>query len=639
MKRKSLLILASVLAVLLVFVLIKRAGERPIGIQVETNLERLLPEGLSTSDIARLELYAGAKAEEKVVLAWDKEGGQWRVTTHYDAPVSESKIEDYLDNLVKLKGEYRTTTDTEEELEQFNLTEERAFHMVGFPKDTEESLFHVLVGKAPDFRTVFVRKADDNTVFVEAKNLRASAGVYGDDYEKGPESGAWLDKQVLDLDKDKIHTIAVTGPDKKFVFEKREKKQAQPEVDDETGDDESEAEPEAEEVEYEWVLAEGGLGLPHKQLGLDSLLRRLDSLTANDIVDPTKKTDWELDAPLFACAVSVEGREEEVVIEGGRPDPGAAGYVRVASAKDDIVYELSKYTFEGLFPKGGDLFDLPSLSVDRGKIDRIELTQADGAEAPGKAGSVVLEKKGDEWTVVQPAADLNVQESTITTLVNALASWKPVDYADSAEGTGFAASPSAAPLRRVTFTVGPDESHVILLGAESKHVDGVHAQLDGEDTVLVMGRYDLDKMMVDPKDLYERTLLDIDEDDITEIRVERDTDSFRLARTGDAWALTVGDIQAEADADAAADLAGALARLQASDILFEETTFAEETVATIHLTMEDGAEYTFTAGPQEDQDHRVTLSGKKQVFLVAHLDIEEILPSSMSLEKPEPEPE
>jgi hypothetical protein len=84
---------------------------------------------------------------------------------------------------------------------------------------------------------------------------------------------------------------------------------------------------------------------------------------------------------------------------------------------------LVKYTFEQIFPKGQDLFDLPALSLDKDKIQQVSIEQAEG--------KVVAQKDGDTWKVLEPVIDLNVQEPALSTLVSALAAWKAVDYADN----------------------------------------------------------------------------------------------------------------------------------------------------------------------------------------------------------------
>ncbi|MBI4559373.1 MAG: DUF4340 domain-containing protein [Candidatus Hydrogenedentes bacterium] len=636
MKFKNLVPLLVILAVLVALGVLKKAKDRPVTIQEQVKLTALLPEGLSKADVAKLELYAGGKPDDKLTLFLDSTADKWRVASHFYAPVKKTTMDEYLDALVKLKGEFRSQAAQDSDLEQYNLTDQKAFHVAGYKKDSAEPSFRVLFGKSPDYRTVFARAADAKDVYVIDENLRSKAGLYGEETDKAPTADTWLEKEVVKLNKDKITKIESTSPDKHFVFEKRQKpveEPAKPETPasepaadasnpDATKPEETPAEP---KVEYEWALATGGPGIPHKQTGLDSFLRSFDGLMASDVVDPAKKADWGLETPAFKSVISVEGQAEPVVLEGGRPDPAGDGYVRLASAKDDIVYKISKYTFERMYPKGTELFDLPGLTADKTKIERIELTQPEGR--------VVLEKTDNQWKVTEPAADLEYQTSTQDNIASALTSWKPADYADSTAGTGL-----DTPVRTATFALGGGESHTISLGTKSQNTDGAYAKLDGGKSVLVMSKTDMDRIFVTPKNLYELTLLDIVDDDVNELRIERANDAFKLARQDESWMLTVGEATIEADKDKAEDLLSAFSGLQAKDILFGQAAMQGDMMATVRAVMKDGKEHAFIVGTEQDSVHQLQMSDKKQVFTASHADVEELLPTSDSLKKSEPAP-
>jgi len=632
MKPKSLLPLVVILVVLGVLIGIKKTRQTPPGFVEQVGLVALLPDGLAKGDLAKLELYVGAKPDDKVVLAWNAEGDRWRVETHFGAPVKEDKMDEYLDAVVALQGEFRTTADSEEDLEPFNLTDAKAFHILGYKKDSDTAAFHLLIGSSPGYRTIFMRTENEHNVFVEDTNLRQLAGLYGDDDERVPEADTWLDKQVLDFDKDKIAKVALTSPDKALTFELQPKPKEPAEDEDaesteEDADDEAaEAAVDEAEVEKEWVLTQGGIGKPHKQSGLDSLLRKLDSLTASGIVDPAKKAEWGLEPPAFTCIVSLEGDPEDVVIDGGWPDPSGDGYVRIANDTEDLVYKLSKYDFGQLWPKGSDLFDLPKLNVDRNAIERIEITQPQG--------NVVLVKKDDAWTIAEPKADAEPLTTTLDTVARTLATWKAQDFADAAGDRGL-----DAPERTVTFTTGGGQSHTVALGADAKALDGVYARLDDGELVLAMGQVDVEKVFVAPNDLYDRALFDFDVDDITSVHVRRDEDTFLLERKeDDTWTLVIEGEGCEPLAPACERLFEAVADLEAATFLFGQTAFDGDTAATIGLTRKGGTSHTISLGVEDDGAYPMTLSDKKQAFTIAAADARALLPSANSLKVPEPVP-
>ena len=644
MKPKHLIPLAIVLAILLGLVVLKKQTTHTPGIIEQAGLVSLLPEGTTKGDIGKLELYAGAKPDEKVTLAFD--GDKWRVTSHFKAPVKEDTIDEYLDDVVKLMGEPRPTS-ADTDLEDFSLTDEKAFHVVGYKKDAEEALFHVLVGKA-EYKSVFMRKEGGNEVFVEQRDLRQKAGVYGDDTEKAPEGTHWFDKEVATFEKDKIMKVALIMPDKSLTFEKREKEQpkeeeeAEEEEDTESADaSDDAAEDEAsagadvdasadadvdadvdeeKEPEYEWVLAAGGPpGLEHKQTGLDSLLGKLEPLSASDIVDPEKKADWGLESPSYKCVVSVEGEDEDTCIEGGRPDPSGDGYVRVVGAKDDLVYKLSKYTFEQLFPKGTDLFDLEGLKFDKGKVEFVEVTQAEG--------NFSLAKGGGKWSVTEPVVDLELNTSKMDSIASTLSSWKPADFADPGLSVG---EPT-----HVAVVTAAGKKHTVKANGEAKHIDGLYVSLDDGQTILTMNRMDADKVFLAPKDLYELDLLDIDEDDIAEIIVAGTAGTFSLARKDDAWTVTVGGETTDANEDLCDSLAEDIVDLEASDILFGQAEIVGGPETTITVKMDDDAEHVLSFGAEKEASHETMVSGKTVVFTVDKAVVDGLFPEVDSLKEVE----
>lgn len=630
MKNKSLIPLIAVLAVLVVLIVVKVSMTRQPTIVEQVQLTPLVPEGLAKPDVAKVELFAGAKPEEKVVLARDADDPDtWRVATHFNAPADLEKIEGFVDEVADMKGEFRATVEGDEALKEYNLTDDLAFHIKGFKKDGDAPAFEVLIGKAPAASQVLVRAAGSNDVYVLDANLRREAGVWEDEADAVPEADAWLGKDVLNVAKDELAKVEVSSPDKHLVFERREKEQ--PEAEEKAEGEESAGEP-AEEPEadepkqYEWIVAEGGPGIPHRQTGLDSLLGSFDPLTATTIVDPAKKAEWGLEPAQFTLTLTLAGQEEPVVLKGGRPDASGDGYVQVAGSDDDVVYKLSKWQFERVFPKGKDLFALPGLTVNKDEIDRIEIEQPEGR--------VVLAKNEDEWAIEEPKADLEVQTHTLTTIASTLAAWAPGDYADSTAGAKL-----DSPTRRVTFTAGPDVKHTIALGADSRDIDGAYAKLDDSETVAVMVRGDIDRVFVSPGQLYEHTILDADEQDLREIDFVGKAESFDLKHGEAGWIMHADGADIEPDEEAVENLARAIVDLQASDILFGETGLGGGALATITLTMQDGAKETLSISEEEDGVHQVMASDKPVSFTVDALDIAAVLPTSESLKKAEPEPE
>lgn len=632
MKPKSLVPLVIVLALLAGLVVWKKTSVPQKTMEQQVGLVTLLPDGIGKNDIAKLDLYAGAAPDKKLTLAYDSAGDKWMLPSHFNSAVKKDTIDRYLEGIVNIKGEPRTTAAAESELDLYNLSDAKAFHVQGYKKDSQEPYFHLLVGKSPGYNSVFIRKAGSNDVFVEETNLRQQAGVYADDSrpapmgpeakEPIPEPSIWLDKTVVKIDIDKMNKIALTLPDKSLVFERHEKAQAAPPAPEPGAEGATPPAPaEPAKPEYEWKVASGGPGMPMKDNGPKSMTQKLSFLEASDVVDPAKKAEWGLEPPAYVAVVSCEG-QPDVRIEGGRPDPNGDGYITVAGAPGGAVYKMSKFIFEQVFPKGTDVFDLPGLTMDKGSIEKIDITQ------PG--GAVSLVKDGESFRITSPVAALEPQRTTAETLAQTLANWKPADYADAVPGLG-------EPTRTIAVS-GGGQTHTIKLYGPSKHIAGSYARVDDGPTVCVMSSMDTGKIFVKPSDLYVRTLLDIDDMDIGEINVGGASGAYSLAHADDgAWTVAAGGAPEPADSAAAESLAGEVSVLQAEDILFGRTS-VEGATETVTVKMKDGTQHAIAFGPEKDSKHEVKISGKDQVFVVSAESKKNLFPAGDTLKKPAPAP-
>ena len=612
MSFKKLLPFLIVLIVLALLGLMKRGSQTQPSIQSQANLEALVDGDLKAADIAKLELYAAAAPEEKVVL--EKDGDGWVAASHYNAPVTAETVDGFLESLVKMKGEYRAKASTAEQLGDYDLKDDQAFHVAAYTAGGGEPTATLLFGKAPSHNSVFVRKAGDQTVFVESANLRRDAGLFGDDLAEAPKPDKWLDKTALELDKEAIAKIAINTPDKAIVFEKHEKEVTQPETPE--GETPAEGEVPAPEpvTETEWIMTAGGAEKTHKDAALQGIFNRLVSLTASNIVDPAKKADWGLETPGFRAAVTLaEG--EEVVIEGGRPDLAGNGYIRIASSDKDVVYELSSYNFDQLFPKGGSLVDLPKWEMDKEAITGITIEQPEGR--------VVLAKNGADWTVVEPASSLQVQQTTIDGLAGAVATWTPGDYADSGADTGA--------FDRTVHVAAGDAVRSFSLAANAKGSDGAYARIDGGTDLLVMKSADVAKVFVKPRDFFQLALFDLTEDDVTRIDIRTGGETFSLRQGDGDWSIQMGEQSFTADADSAGDFLAALLDLEATDVDFGASPSSITEAGAFSIVTRNGASRLLTYGAEADASHPVSVSGMQNTFTVSAPDLDRIITAANAL--------
>lgn len=620
--KKTVLPLAVVALVLIGLVMMRNASETDTTIVEQVQLKRLTPDGMTQGDIARIEVYAGNDTESKLILAREaSDAEEWSVLSHFNAPVKEDKITTFLEELEGLRGELRTTVSDDSGLADYSLTNEDALHVAAYPKDSDKPLFHVLVGKSPDYRSVFMRPEGSLDVFVEDSNLRSTAGLYGEEL-KAPEADGWLDKVVLAYSREDITGVDIKTPTKALAFKLE---QPEPPATPEPAEGEDPPPP-PPPAAPQWTLASGGPGLPPKQQGIEALVAKLSSLTAADIVDPSTPEAYGLDAPNFSCTITLEGRDAPVTLEGARKDASGPGYLRFANEEGALVYEVAKYNFDGLFPSGNTLFDLPKETIT-GDIDTLVIDQAEGR--------VALRKAGDTWTVEEPAVPLPVQTTTADAAASALKTWMPTDYADAGVETGLDGAK-----RTVTYTVG-DKTYSLTLGNESSTAGGTYVAVPGATNPIVMGQTDVDKIFKAPKDFFQLALVEARDDEITAVNIQRGDDILAFTRTDDTWSVTSNGaaIEGELNQSAISELMVNIAGLQASDILLGSAALSGEAAATITVNAEGDRSYALQLGPEADGGRELVKGGLEQAFRITSNDASAIMPTAESLVAVEETPE
>jgi hypothetical protein len=623
MNMKKLLPLVGVLAILVILVAIKKGATPEPKLVDQVKLSALVPGDTTSGDIARLELYTGESPDEKLTLAM--EGDAWRLTSHFDAPVSDEKIDGFLKKLGNMKGEYRATTESDDDLVAYDLTDAKAFHVTGYTKDGTEPAFHILAGKSADYRTVFVRQAGESDVMVEQVNLRQEAGIYGESTDP-PKPDSWFDKEIINVVGDAVTKIELETPHNKLAFEKTAN---EPEPAPETpteGDSEGDAAstpPPAPEITYTWTLASGGYDDKLKESGVLNILTSLDPLNASALVDPAKKAEWGLDEPTFRCTLHLNTQDAPIVIEGSRVSPEDA-YVRVASTEREVIYQLSKYDFERIFPNGTNFFTLPAIEVDAATVNRVEVSQ------PG--GGYVLTKTDDTWSVATPLASLPVQDDKVSVVAETVATWEPADYADASVPSGLESA-----LRRVTISTADGQSKSLIVGSETPAAVGSFARIDGSTKPFVISSDDAAKIFIEPKDLFQRSLFDLFDDDVQRIAVNRADDAYTLARTETGWTIERNGAATPAIGDAADGVALAIADFQASDILFGRSELGGGATESITFSVEDGTEHTLTFTGDQDGSRTFSASGNAMLFAANAEDVAALMPASNTLAQPVPE--
>lgn len=585
-----------ILLILLVFAGWRyQSGRQRPSIITQTGLEALVTRDLSADAVKKVVLYAAAKPEETVEIV--REGDGWQLATLHNAPADAKKVGDFLDKVLRLKGEPRAVAKNDGELAPYGLKDGEGFRVRAYTDPAGAPKVDLIVGKSPDFRTVFMRQAGAMQVYVEAANLRREAGVFSDDAESAPGSGHWLDKTVLALERDQVKRLAFTYPDKAFTVAQVTIEEPAPDAPEVAGDDEEATPPPPPVTRTEWQVVEGGAGLSFKEAGVTSLLTKLSTFTCTSVVDPDKKPDYGLDAPGFRLAIGLEDGTERVVI-AARPEPTGNAYAVIEGAGKDIVYEIDGFTFEQLFPKGQTLFDLPALSIARDDIGRVTIEQPEGR--------VVVVKEDGDWKVVEPAINLDTQTTLVSTLVSTLGNWRPADFAAPEADLGEAT-------RSITVVAG-EETYVLRGLGDVPGQDAIYVRREGLETPLVMARTDINRLFLKPRDVFQLTLLRVDEEEVRNVLVKTDEANFALERGAEGWIVREGGVERAADAEAARQLVTNLATLQADDIRSDRANIGGDPLLNLGIRTSESLPRYLAIGPEEDGKHLLSLSGLNATF-------------------------
>lgn len=616
MKLKTLIPFVIVLAVLAGLVFLRQSGNKPASIRTQVGLQNLVSEDVKPSDVKRIVLYAAATPDEKVELVRVEKG--WQVASHFNAPVKEETVTEYLEKLSKLQGELRATAKSDEDLANFQLKDDEAFRVQLFTGVNDPAV-DLMVGKAPDFKTVFLRKAGDMKVYTEATNPRREAGVNAEDMATAPTADHWEDKSVLALeDTSAVNKVALSTPGKELVFEQVSVEAPAPEPAVEGT--EGEQTPPEPVVTKEWKLTQGGGDMPLKPGALTTYTGRLANFTATNIVDPAKKAEYGLDAPTHRATISREGGED-IVIEGAQPEAEGNAYLRVASSDQDLVYEVNNFAFGNLFPKGSTLFDLPKLTLSTDDVSQVVINSAEGR--------VVANKSGDEWTVTEPATDFVAKPGPLNTLVSTLSNWTPADFAATDADTGD--------FDRSVEITSAGVVRTISLGKKNEASGLTYAKIDGVDTVLEMSQADIDKVLLAPGAVFNLEVLNLAASDVNAVDYRKGEDRMSLRRTDTGWTVAVNDAAPfDPDTDQAEAFVNDIVSITPESARFDQSKIEGDPHLTLTVQAASGLPRFITVGAEADGVYPLAVSGKSTVFEVGKLGVDKITVKGEALKvKPE----
>lgn len=614
MKPKALLPLLIVFAALAVLVVLKQSQQETFTISEQADLRPLIDTDLDITALSRVELYPGAKPDEKLILTRLTDD-EWEITSRFNAPVDETVLMEFLTAVQGFVGEFRATAEGNL-LKDYDLSDDVGFHAVGFAADSDLPAFHLVSGKSPDFGSNFVRAGDSNDVYLIDTDLRREAGIYAPDMDAKSGPDKWMDKTIFAFDKETVTGVSITYPDKSISAEKVVTQET---IEPEEGAED--AEPKVVD-EITWKLTGGGLADEANDSPFVALANRLATMDGMTVADPEQEEKWGLTQPPYALKATIEGGDD-ITIEAARPDFNGPGYLKVTSNKKQHVYRLSKTTFEELFPAGNEFFEMPGILLEQNSINAIQYDTPEG--------NVHLSKVGENWKIQEPASDIPLYTEVTSGLERTISAFQAADYADNKTIAGL-----DAPKQKISFT-GPGVSHRLAVGNDALHLAGKYVQLDTDMRALVLSEKDYSGIFMPPFYLFNRTLFPVEKDEIDYISVQRGETSYTLTMDEEGnWTLNSDGEAMEPVLAEVNSLLDSLIILEAEDFIHDTSNRQRgETFGTIKFRMKTGKEYLLTVENEIDEKSAARVSGLNSAYVLGNESVTRLF-TDVERYKPEP---
>ncbi|MBY0523462.1 MAG: DUF4340 domain-containing protein [Gemmataceae bacterium] len=381
------------------------------------------------ADVAALSIQPQTEPAFSLV----RDGGNWKITGPFDAPVNAKLAENLLNSLATLRCErYETHAAGAKELEAFGL--DKPFLRLGIQergdkeKPKEKAVLIGKAGKEPGTR--YAKLADGDAVF-----------LVNDLLTTGFDTGALalLDRNLLDLDLRAVKSIKTVSADGTMTMETK-------------GDG--------------WQVEAGGVKFTADNGAMASLLTTGANLRAQKFAAYGAKVDWAkfgLDKPAFTVTVSVQnpgdaGKPIEHTIALGKVADGSPGerYARVDNGPGVALLSAAATT------------DLSRPYVDYVQRTLLTFNAASLTSIVRKMGEQELElvKKEDGWSIAKPA-EQRADEPTLEVLVKQLANLRAVRIA-AYPAKDLKVYGLAEPTAVITLRLpdGKVKEHVIKIGHE-----------------------------------------------------------------------------------------------------------------------------------------------------------------------------
>ena len=256
----------------------------------------------------------------------------------------------------------------------------------------------------------------------------------------------------------------------------------------------------------------------------------LTKLDFANIVSDQKSRQGEFELGEDGLRVTV--KKGEAVVADLRVGKTTNQMTMVRVEGKDEVWSTSGF-FKYQFDKDTTAWrDKSIISFDEKDAEKLQLTTKSGAKivlakpAPRDAGPA------PEWQVVESSVKVEPFDKSVASgVASQLATWKANEFADDAKPaeTGL-----DTPELTVTVTLKNGKQLAGLIG-NKKGAEDWYVKSTASPQVFLVKKFNLDRLYKRPIEFRDKTFCNLKSDELTEVAVAHDKDSFALAKQGANW--------------------------------------------------------------------------------------------------------
>lgn len=270
--------------------------------------------------------------------------------------------------------------------------------------------------------------------------------------------------------------------------------------------------------EFEWNLVEP-LAAKGDSSSVEALLGSLTDLRFTRVVEeePAKLETFGLEQPALKVSLRLKGAEEKTLLVGDNSPIGFGIYVKVEGQKRVLLAKA------GLPSLDKSLFDLRDKTI----LD-YNTSEVTGFELKNKDDNLTFSKKENQWSFsgsVSAKADANSVEDFLNSVrlgrIKAFVEESPADL------TPFGLDKPSAIL---TVNSGKDSPPKTLRIGKEDSGEKYYAQANGEKNIFEVNSTVYNRLNQNYVDFLDKTLMEFEEDAVTEIHIRNMDENILIAR-------------------------------------------------------------------------------------------------------------